>query len=78
MGSFCPLPYSHAHNLFLSMWKRALVPRRRITRVELAIWPSLSGQGTLERGNSCVETSGVMRCGYINSLRRSIEFLYYG
>lgn len=58
MGSFCPLPYSHAHNLFLSMWKRALVPRRRITRVELAIWPSLSGRRG-ERGNSCVETSGV-------------------
>lgn len=75
MGSFCPLPYSHAHNLFLSMWKRALVPRRRITRVELAIWPSLSGRRG-ERGNSCVETSGVDI--YINSLRRSIEFLYYG
>lgn len=25
MGSFCPLPYhfAHAHNLFLSMWKRS-------------------------------------------------------
>ena len=41
MGSFCPLPYrlaAHAHNLFLSMWKRSFAAAKsNLTRVELTL-----------------------------------------
>lgn len=43
MGSFCPLPhhFAHAHNLFLSMWKRSRGARESL-RVELAVMPNRS------------------------------------